>query len=253
MNKLSAVSVFVALVACTGSIFATIELRRVSGNVSNLEDKLANLEKTTAPPTVATEPGKTSGEKAPATMSEMSTELVKLRRELAEVRMEQETGSGTDPAKLDPIKPRVASTDPSEVKKAVEDALAEKEKAQQAEDARRQAEWQDRRTKERLDSLATELGLTEQQKTQVGEILTKQSAAMRDAWQNRKEGEDARAKIDEIRKDTDTQVKALLSAEQQLKYDEFQKNQRGNGRGFGGGGRGNRGGGQGGGDNGGNK
>ena len=91
-----------------------------------------------------------------------------------------------------------------------------------------------------VENLVKELGLTEQQKTQVAEILTKQMAAFRDAMANRKEGEDPREKMGELKKETDTAIKAVLTPEQGVKYDEIAKNPMalfGGAGGFGGGGR----------------
>jgi hypothetical protein len=259
VQKLSIVATFLALVACAGMAFSIMETRKVT---TALEDRLAKLEG--APAAAggngpATGGGSSTG--TPSSVSEVAQELTKLKAEMAAVKSQQETivaaaagaKNGGTPAATGDKKPVALASE--EVKAAVEEVLAAKEKEKAEKDAKRTADMLAGAQQRAVDKLVTELGLTEQQKSQVAEILTVQMAAFRDAFTNRKDGEDMGTKIADLRKETDTKMKAVLTPEQGVKYDELAKNPMalfgGGGGGFGGGGFGG-GGRRGGGQNGGN-
>ena len=223
MNKCSAIGAFVALLACAGVAFSVVELRKVSGSLSAMEDRLAKLEN--AP--VAQPAGNAASTSGAASMTEVTQEIKKLKAEMAQVKTEQESivaavKTGAQPKNPDGV---VASTPVNpDIEAAVEAVLAKKEQAKKDADAKRNSEWMGRATQGMVDNLVKELGLTEQQKTQVTEIVNKQSVAFRDALTNRKDGEDTREKFVAIKTETDTQIKAVLTPEQGVKYDEIAKN-----------------------------
>jgi hypothetical protein len=247
MNKLSVFATLAALLACAGSIFATLEMRRVSTSLASLEDRFASLERSTGIPTQAADPSKpgaTEAPKSPATMAEVASEVVRLKKELSEVKSAQEAAVASEHAvaatKTDKPPAPLAVGSQEEVAKVVEQVLAAKEEAQKKEEAKQADERNARRVTDMMNTLTEQLGLTEQQKTQVTVLVSKEFAAMRELWSNRKEGEDIRPKIDEVRKDGETQIKAVLSSEQQTKFDDVVKQMGGGfGRGRGGPGGGN--------------
>lgn len=225
MNKGSAFGVLVALVACAGVGFSVVEMKKMSGSLAQLEERLAKVETVTAaPPAPASGSAGSSSAAAPApaTMAEVAQEIARLKSEMAQVRDEQATMSAAADSK--PKDTKVARPSNEEMEAAVNAVLEKKEQERRDRDAKRTQEWQGRATQGMVDNLVKELGLTEQQKTQVTEIVTAQMAAFRDAFSNRKEGEDPMAKVTELRKDTDTKIKAVLTPEQGTKYDEIAKN-----------------------------
>lgn len=247
MQKLSIVATFLALVACAGMAFSIVETRKAT---SAMEERLAKLE---GAPAAAggNGPANAGGGSGggPVSVSEVAQELTKLKAEMASVKSEQETlaaaaKTGGTPVATGDKKPVAMASE--EVKAAVEEVLAAKEKEKAEKDAKRAADMMAAVQTRAIDKLVTELGLTEQQKAKVTEIMTVQMAAFREAFSNRKEGEDMGTKIADLRKDTDTQMKAVLTPEQGVKYDEIAKNPMalfggggfgGGGGGFGGGGR----------------
>ncbi|WP_150107285.1 Spy/CpxP family protein refolding chaperone [Pedosphaera parvula] len=78
--------------------------------------------------------------------------------------------------------------------------------------------------KERMDKMATELNLTEDQKTKVQAIMKdtgEKMKALRDDTTTAREDKMTKAKA--IRDDSNTQIKALLTDEQKTKFDAMQK------------------------------
>lgn len=225
MNKISVVATFIALVACAGMAFSIAELKKVSGSLRDLEERFGKMENAPAAG------GGTAASGAPATVADVQKELSKLKAEVATVRSEQETltaavktGGTANPNGPVAVKTPVGD----ELKGAIETVLAEreaaKEKARKEEEAKRAAEWQARMAQGVVDTLTRELGLTEQQKAQVVEIVTAQTTAFREAMTNRKEGENPMEKMQALRTETDTKIKAVLTPEQGTKYDELAKN-----------------------------
>lgn len=225
MNKGSAFGVLVALVACAGVGFSVVELKKMSGSLAQLEERLAKVETVTAAPP-APPPGSGGSSaiagSAPATMAEVAQELARLKSEMAMVRDEQATMAAAADSR--PKDAKVARVSSEEMEAAVNAVLEKKEQERKERDAKRTQEWQARAAQGMVDNLVKELGLTEQQKAQVTEIVTAQMAVFRDAFTNRKEGEDVMTKMTELRKDTDTKIKAVLTPEQGTKYDELAKN-----------------------------
>lgn len=239
MNKCSAIGAFVALLACAGVAFSVVELRKVTGSLSAMEERLAKLEGAPASgPGAASNSGTSST--GSSSMSDVAQEIKKLKAEMAEVKSEQATIVAAAKSNPDPKNTGGTATTPvnADLKAAVEAVLAAKEQEKKDADAKRTNEWMARATQGMVDNLVKELGLTEAQKTQVADIINKQSVAFREALSNRKEGEDPREKMVALKAETDTQIKAVLTPEQGVKYDEIAKSPMAMfGGGFGGGGR----------------
>ncbi|MGB7749654.1 MAG: hypothetical protein WBN75_20475 [Verrucomicrobiia bacterium] len=78
-----------------------------------------------------------------------------------------------------------------------------------------------------LDQLAHQLNLTEDQKTKVKPILDAQQQKMRDLREDTSlSPEDRRTKMQTIRQDTSTQLKAVLTPEQFDKYQQMTQRRR---------------------------
>lgn len=225
MNKLSGVSLFIAVVACSGVAFSVVELRKMSSLVASLEDKVTKLESAPAGGATGANPGASS----PATMAEVSKQIESLKSELSQVKSGQDAilassknpptpdgGSSTSSAK--PL-PR---TD-ADLQAAVEAVLAKKDADKKAAEEKQRTDMASRMAQGMVDYLAKELGLTDQQKTQISDIIATQTTAFRDLWSNRKEGEDVRTKMADMKTDTDQKIKAILTPEQGVKYDEVSK------------------------------
>jgi len=76
---------------------------------------------------------------------------------------------------------------------------------------------------QRTKELTKELKLTSDQQTKVQDLLTTERTQMEALRQDESTPrEDRRAKMMDIRKNTDTQVRALLDANQQKKWDDMQ-------------------------------
>lgn len=238
MNKCSAISAFVALLACAGVGFCVSELRKVSGSLSDMEERLTKLQ-SAAP--VAASNASSAASVTSANLAEVTQEIKKLKAEMSAVKTEQEiivAASKTTPASHNTDGTAAATPINADLRAAVEAVLAAKEQEKKDADAKRTSEWMGRATQGMVDNLVKELGLTEQQKTQVTDIVNKQSVAFRDALTNRKEGEDPREKMAALKTETDSQIKAVLTPEQGVKYDEIAKSPMAMfGGGFGGGGR----------------
>jgi protein CpxP len=75
-----------------------------------------------------------------------------------------------------------------------------------------------------LDRLSKELNLTDEQKEKIKPILEDQQKQMQDLRNDSSvQGPDRRAKMQDIRKDHMTQIRNVLTSEQQTKLDEMQK------------------------------
>ena len=75
----------------------------------------------------------------------------------------------------------------------------------------------------RADMLAKQLSLTDDQKAKVLDIYKAEQSKMEDARSDSSASpEDRRAKMMEIHKGTDDQIRALLNSDQQKKWDEMQ-------------------------------
>lgn len=195
MNKCSAISAFVALLAIAGVGFCVSELRKVSGSLSDMEDRLTKLQ--SAAPVVASN-ASSAASVTTASLAEVTQEIKKLKAEMSAVKTEQEiivAASKTTPAPHNTDGTATTTPVNADLRAAVEAVLAAKEQEKKDADAKRTSEWMGRATQGMVDNLVKELGLTEQQKTQVTDIVNKQSVAFREALTNRKEGEDPREKM----------------------------------------------------------
>lgn len=80
---------------------------------------------------------------------------------------------------------------------------------------------------DRLKMMSEHLGLTADQKAKIGPILKSEMEAMRALRDDASLDRDAkRAKMMELRKSCAVQIRAVLTAEQQAKFDEMQKGMR---------------------------
>jgi Spy/CpxP family protein refolding chaperone len=73
------------------------------------------------------------------------------------------------------------------------------------------------RQHELLERFSRKLSLTPEQRTKVGAILEEKGRKMKSLWQ------DTRPKFDEVRKSTSAEIRALLTPEQQTKFDALQQ------------------------------
>lgn len=90
--------------------------------------------------------------------------------------------------------------------------------------------------KERLDKMAQDLKLTEEQKKKAGEALKAQSEKMRELRAQGGTPEDNREKFRALREENDKKMKEILTAEQYAKWEKDRPQGRGKG-GPGGGGK----------------
>ncbi|KAF0246846.1 MAG: hypothetical protein FD180_376 [Planctomycetota bacterium] len=230
MNKQSALPAFLSIVSCAAVVFGVIQMRRLTTSVGALEDRLAKLEA----PATAPAGGATPSD-GPRTLEDVATELKALKAEVAAVKSaaeSMEAAAASQPSKS------VPAASEAQVKAAVEKALAEREDAKKKDRKEREkdllkgGDLSGFAANQAVDMLAKELGLTDQQKAQVAEILKTQIATILAAWTDRKEGEDTKAKMEQLKLDTDTKIKGVLTPEQAVKYDDMQRN---GGKGWGGG------------------
>ncbi len=75
---------------------------------------------------------------------------------------------------------------------------------------------------QRTRELTKQLNLTSDQQTKVQEIFQAERSQMESLRQSNSSPQDRHAKMMEIHKDTDAQIRALLDATQQKKWDEMQ-------------------------------
>lgn len=232
MSKaLTALSLLVAVAASAGVVFSSVQLREANDQLEKLEARLAGLEKTVAvPPAAAPDPSRRDAEggtDAPANAARMETlgdtirEVRKLRDEM-EIVKERASEEGKAP-ETPPGAGTVAAPEEEAMRKVVEDVLAAKEKERQDAEKKRAEEWAKARVDRAVSDLTARLELSAQQKDHVAQILTAASAQQMEIWSTRKEGENPWQKVQELRKETDAQVKQQLTAEQQVKYDEYMK------------------------------
>lgn len=112
MNKISVVATFIALVACAGMAFSIAELKKVSGSLNAMEERLAKMENAPAAGGGSGAAGSGGG----ATAYEVAQEIKQLKAEMATVKSEQETltaavkTGGTKPDGAVASKPRWATT-----------------------------------------------------------------------------------------------------------------------------------------------
>jgi periplasmic protein CpxP/Spy len=71
-----------------------------------------------------------------------------------------------------------------------------------------------------LDHMSKELNLTDDQKTKIKPILEEQSKQMQDARQSTSD-QDPRAKMKQIHENTMSQIRPILTSDQQKKFDEM--------------------------------
>jgi hypothetical protein len=77
----------------------------------------------------------------------------------------------------------------------------------------------------RVERLTRQLSLTSDQQSKVQGILQQQQASMRNLRQDSSlSPQDRRAKMMDMRSTTDSQIRALLTGDQQQKWDQMQKN-----------------------------
>jgi periplasmic protein CpxP/Spy len=80
---------------------------------------------------------------------------------------------------------------------------------------------------EQVSRLSTELNLTDDQKAKIKPLFEDQAAKMKALREDTSTSmDDKRPKMQDIRKSTNDQVRAVLTADQQKKYDEMQAKMR---------------------------
>jgi periplasmic protein CpxP/Spy len=81
-----------------------------------------------------------------------------------------------------------------------------------------------KRSHSRLENLAQKLNLSEEQKSQVAAILKEDKDARREVKRDQSVPYDVmKAKRREVSKDTNAKIRAVLTPEQQVTFDEMQK------------------------------
>jgi hypothetical protein len=249
MSKpLSAVSLLLAASATAGVVFASVQLSRTAAQLERMENRLALVEKAVSGPAAGDNhpaaAGAEGGGDAPGapgkveTLADAIREVRRLREDVATLQERPApVASATNPSNPPATGTSGGATmSPEEtaMRKVVEDVLAAKEKEKAEADRKRMAEFQKARLERMVGDLTEKLGLSAQQKDQVAQILGTAGDKQAEIWANTKEGENPWPKVQELRKETDGQVKQYLTAEQQGKYDEYMKATNGGPR-FGGG------------------
>jgi hypothetical protein len=229
---LSAASLALAAAASAGVGVSVFELRKNSELLERMDQRLLVLEKS-SPAAVgdAARPGAPPDSESPAgveTLSDAIREVRRLREDMDSLKSNPSTPASPGPDEVASKPPTGDGTLPPEeaqMRKVVEDVLAQKEKDRQEAEKKRQEEWMNSRLQRTMNELTEKLGLSAQQRDQISVLLGDSSKKQMELWQNRKEGENPWQKSQELRKETDTAVKALLTAEQQVKYDEVMRTQ----------------------------
>lgn len=232
MSKgLAVASIVISAGAVAGVVFASTQITRTAGQLERMEARLAAMEKTTAvsPPGEGRDAeggaGGTDAPQAGASIETLGDAIREVKRLRGEMEILQETASVLpvkSPAGESPASGGANATDEA-MRKVVEDVLAAKERERVEADRKRSADWAKARLERTVNDLAERLQLSATQKEEVARILGAASAQQQELWANRKEGENPWEKMQAIRKEQDAAVKPLLTAEQQLKYEEYMK------------------------------
>ncbi|MCE9582310.1 MAG: hypothetical protein K8T20_07440 [Planctomycetes bacterium] len=197
MTKPETAALLLSGVGIIAGLFAAFESHRTSDSLASLEQRLSRLETPVA-----------AGVVPPAGPSnaDLARELGALRSQVASISSRPSVGTATPGVKDPPVADHPPVVD-----------------AASAEDAeRRRLILMDGMAKGVMNTLVEKIGLTDQQGTQVREIVVAQVTA----WQKtRRSVPEAGLKqaVDEFLKDTNEKIKVCLTPEQQVKYDELTK------------------------------
>lgn len=245
MSKvLSGASLLLSAGAAAGIVFASVQMGRLSGSLERVDARLSALEKSAglAPSGESRDADGSAADPAAApktagtieTLGDAIREVRKLRDEvslLQERNSPPPSGTAADAGGRTsaggPDGAAAAASDQVVLRKAIEDVLAAREQERAEADRKRAAEWAKARLERTLNDLTEKLQLNGAQRDEIAKILTAASEKQQELWANRKEGENPWEKMQAIRRDQDAAAKALLTAEQQAKYDEVMRFQGG--------------------------
>jgi Spy/CpxP family protein refolding chaperone len=227
MKSSTALTVFLSLVLTVSFVFASIEFRRMSGTMSALEDRLARIESSSAPRTDAGTPHPGEEKHAAGSSGDISSELAKIREDIAALRTSpgsRSTGASDSPDGAPVVAKGGPALSKDDLSKAVQDALVQKEKVDKEKQARAYKKQLEVSAKSWAESLAKKLDLTETQKGQLATIFADQWGRMNTAWNETQENENAEAvDYNKLQTETNEKVKLVLTPEQGAKYDELMK------------------------------
>lgn len=237
MNRAHVVSLFAGLLVAASFVFAAIEFRRVSGALASLEEKIARPEggaarnETAAPADGASRPSPA----APASSPDLVAEISRLREEVAALRRGEPPSAGSS----QPGGPGDGATaaggpglNKDDLSRAVQDALAQKEKSDKEKQARAYRKQLEASAKSWAETLAKKLELTETQKSQLTSIFADQWGRMNTMWTDSQENENAEpVDYNKLQEETNEKVKQVLTPEQARRYDELMKKNNGWGNG----------------------
>lgn len=221
MNKPAAFGILLALLACAGVTFTVIQMSRMTDALRALESRVAAIDGGAAAPAAAPAGGDAS---APASLSDLSVQIAALKSEVAKVKSSTEALESAEAARGEKSKKSDGGVPKKALKEAIDEALAER-------DAKRDKERKERNlggdlvtlaTNQATAMLAKELGLTEQQKAQIAEILKTQIGTIMGAAMTAGDDPATREQLETMKKETDEKIKAVLTPEQAVKYDEMQ-------------------------------
>jgi hypothetical protein len=232
MNKASAAATLASVVACAAFVFAALEFRRMSASVGDLGERVGKLE--SGAPAAPDQGAKAADGSSPAaTGTDLAREVAALREELAAAR----AGGGSGGPALrpdgsvaggDPLNPaaRPPAIDKDDVARAVTDALEAKAKADKEKQKKQYEKQMVASAKSYAAQIAKQLGLTETQKEELTRIYAEQWTKMSGGWYGGQMDEDAEpVDYTALQNETNERVKAILTPEQQTKYDEIMKKQ----------------------------
>ena len=228
----------VALVLTGGLAYTSVQMIELSRQVDDLNARVAKT-KPAAGPRVLTQ-GRGADEPG-AGLEGAEDRLLRLERELQALKDSGKKAAEEKPAKTDG-KPGEAEA-PIDGKAALAE-MDEKTRAAIKEAAKQTLQEEFNRFTQRMgtgmvdgmmSSMTKELGLNEYQQTEIRKIFDNTAKAMSDLWVgDAGKGlsmDERRTKMTEITQNANTQVKSQLTADQSVKYDDWQQTQ---GRGFGG-------------------
>lgn len=237
MNRAQVVTLFAGLLVAASFVFAAIEFRRVSGALASLEEKVGRPDGGPArtDPAAPADGSARPAAGTPAPAPDLVAEVSRLREEIAALRRGEAPDSA--PARTGgPGDSASAAGGPGlnkdDLSKAVQDALAQKEKSDKEKQARAYRKQLEASAKSWAETLAKKLELTETQKSQLTAIFADQWGRMNTMWTESQENENAETvDYNKLQEETNEKVKQVLTPEQARKYDELMKKNNGWGSG----------------------
>ncbi len=196
MTKAEIAAVALSGIAAIGSVVAAVQANQAGAGVAILAERVVKLES-------AAPAGTPSAAPSTAT-ADLQRELAALKSQVASLEARQ-VASSQAPAKAAPADPAAA-----------EEAAR---KAKLAEESRQKV-WLETYSRRIVEALSARLELTAQQESQVREILATQLVEYRQARLG-SSAEDTKKSVDALTADTNAKVKAVLTTEQQAKFEEI--------------------------------